>query len=118
METHADESSGHDHQRTGAVLEAAGLLPQSEYVKFQRLSADIRANGGIISEADLDWALTLLESTPEAAVRSMVMVLLAVLGQPTLRCQATRERIGAAIAPYLHSEHKLEVFRPSTCSGH
>ncbi|HKB02038.1 MAG TPA: hypothetical protein VKD90_07450 [Gemmataceae bacterium] len=108
MEPHADWSSGDDQQRIGAVWEAAGLLPQGEYVKLHRLTADVQANGGVISDADLDWAIALLESTPEVVVRARVMAMLAVLGQPTALPQEHRARIGAAVAPYLHSERKLD----------
>lgn len=107
MDQHADPSSVAALQRVTAGLESAGLEPQSEYANLKRLAADVKSNGGILADADVDRALALLESTPEAIVRSVVMVMLAELG-PGLLTQGQRDKIRGAIAPLLNSERKLD----------
>jgi hypothetical protein len=94
--------------RAGAAFEAAGLMAQADYVRLARLSKEVVGNGGCISDADLDWALALLGSAPEAAARSRVMVMLAVLGHGTPLPPAQKERIVAAVTPYADSENKLD----------
>ena len=105
MDQSAIPSSGPTLQQVAARLVSVGLEPQSEYVDLRSLTADVQANGGILSDTHFDRAISLLESTPEAIVRSMVMVMLAQVGPLP---PAHRERVRAAIDPYLHSERELD----------
>jgi hypothetical protein len=111
MEPHDDLASANEQEqviRNGAAFEAAGLMAQGDYVRLARLSKDAVSSDDGISDTDLDWTLALLANATEAVVRSKVMVMLSVLGHRTLRSQAQKERIAAAVAPYLNCEHKLD----------
>ena len=100
----------HEEQviRNAAAFEAAGLMAQGDYVRLARLSKDAVSSDDGISDTDLDWTLTLLANATEAVVRSKVMVMLSVFGHRALLSQAQKERIAAAVAPYVNSEHKLD----------
>lgn len=95
-----------DRQQIAAAWEEAGFLSQGDYAKLQGLT-DIIQQGGTLADADLEWLVTLLESTTEAIVRSRVMVMLAA-AQPTLFPQQYKERIDAAIAPHMDSANRLD----------
>ena len=111
MGPHDDPASGDEQEqmiRNGAAFEAAGLMPQGDYVRLARLSKDVVSNGGSISDADLDWALALLANSAEAVARSKVMVMLSVLGHRAPLPQAQKDRIEAAVAPFVNGEHQLD----------
>jgi hypothetical protein len=111
MEPQDDPANADEQEqmtRVAAAFEAAGLMTQADYLRLARLSKGVVTGDGSISDADLDWALTLLANAPEAVVRSKVMVMLSVLGHHAPLWLAQRERIAAAVAPYLKSEHRLD----------
>jgi hypothetical protein len=111
MEPHDDPANADEQEqvaRIGAAFEAGGLMSQGDYIRLTRLSKDVVSSGGSISDADLDWALALLANATEAVVRSKVIVMLSVLGHRAPLPQAQKERIAAAVVPYVNSEHKLD----------
>jgi hypothetical protein len=111
MRPHGDPASGDEQEQTlriGAAFEAAGIMAQGDYVRLARLSKDVVSNGGSISDADLDWALALLANSAEAVARSKVMVMLSALGHRAPLPQAQKDRIEAAVAPFVNGEHQLD----------
>jgi hypothetical protein len=108
MQPPANNRDEWDVQQTGAVLEAVGILPQTEYVRLKNLQSEVFASQGRISDTDFDWLLTLLNESSEPATRSMVMVFLAALAELGPLPKPRRDRIGAAVAPYLQSNNDLD----------
>jgi hypothetical protein len=94
--------------RIGAAFEGAGLMAQGDYVRLAQLSKEVVSGHGCISDADLDWTLNLLANATEAVARSKVIVMLSVLGHRNPLSEVQLERIAAAVAPFVKSEHKLD----------
>jgi hypothetical protein len=116
MKPHDDSASANERMiQAAAGMEAAGVMTQADYLRLARLGNEATAGHGNLSDADLDWALTLLASSTEVAARSRVMVTLAEFARRSLLSSAQKERIAAAVGPYAKSEHKLDQFSAAHC---
>lgn len=92
----------------GAEWEKDGLMYQADYVKLRQMILDVQANGGKLSDADLDWSLALLKNGADAISRTRVMGLLGLLGEKTSLPDVQKKKILTAIKPLLTSSEQLD----------
>jgi hypothetical protein len=93
--------------RIGDSKANCGFYEPGEATRLQVLTNNVAANGRF-SEADLDETLDLISTTDEVTIRA---VLMAMLFEPAWRAHLPpdhRQRITAAITPFLQSANKLD----------
>jgi hypothetical protein len=88
----------------GEEFEESGITTQENYIRIRSISSALRASGKI-SDADLDWLLTVLQSSDQPLLHSRVLGVLTLLKQGSA---SQNQKIHRAIQPYLKSSNPLQ----------
>ena len=91
----------------GVDWQRRGLLSQSDYVELRRIIDEAQAHG-TIPDHDLDWSLATMKRAPDAIVHTRVMGLLELLARNSQTSVSQKNKIAAAIIPYLESKNQLD----------